>query len=124
LKKATNLSKTLTRKLAMKEKKFKPLESIKTLVKNKGSCIASDHITVEGLQVGYMFRSEPEFDTDSGWRFFSGKEDQDYVDNPDNMMIYHINTIANYDPSIVPYLELDIGSQLERNAEGRFNLIA
>jgi hypothetical protein len=49
-----------------------------------------------------------------GGNFFSGIEDQDYLDNPDNAAIYDVNTIANYDRAIIPYLSLPIGTQLER----------
>ena len=79
-----------------------------------GACIATDKITVDGLKVGYMYREEPDFKSDSGWRIFSGTEDQVYVDDPSNYEIYDLNTIANYDPSIIPYLELRIGTELER----------
>jgi len=46
--------------------------------------------------------------------FFSGTEDQEYVDDPNNIMIYDVNTIANYDEAIIPYLHLPIGTELER----------
>jgi hypothetical protein len=31
-----------------------------------GACYASDHITVEGQKVGFMYREEPDNDVDSG----------------------------------------------------------
>ena len=71
-------------------------------------------ITVDGELVDYMTREEPQNELDSGWQFFSGTEDQEYIDNPDNSTIYDVNTIANYDPAIIPYLDLPIGTQLER----------
>jgi hypothetical protein len=61
-----------------------------------------------------MYREEPQEATDSGWRFFSGTEDQDYVNDPKNTSIYNVNTIANYDKAIIPYLTLSIGTELER----------
>jgi hypothetical protein len=65
-------------------KKFAlPAEQIRSLAPNRGSCFATDMITVEGQKVGYMYREAPDNDLDSGWRFFSGKESQDYVDDPD-----------------------------------------
>ncbi|SIR26875.1 DUF2185 domain-containing protein [Pontibacter lucknowensis] len=99
----------------MKTKKFK-LEAgqIVQLIAPMGGCIASDKITVEGLPVAYMYREEPEFEHDSGWRFFSGTETQEYADNSNNLAIYDVNTIANYDPTIIPYLELEEGVELER----------
>ena len=99
----------------MTNKKYilKPNE-IKQLIENIGGCIASDKITVDGELVGYMYREIPDFKGDNGWRFFSGTETQTYADNPDNFAIYDTNTIANYDPSIVPYLKLPDGSELEK----------
>jgi hypothetical protein len=108
----------------MSEKKFFiPADSLKNLIKPMGACLASDKITVEGLPVKYMYREEPQFEADSGWRFFSGSETQEYVDNPSNSMFYDVNTIANYDLSIIPYLEMPIGVELERAANDIFVVI-
>jgi hypothetical protein len=52
-----------------------------------------------------MYREEPDGDWDTGWRFFSGYESDDYVNDPDNLEIYQVNTIANYDPDIIPFLD-------------------
>jgi hypothetical protein len=93
--------------------KFKA-EEIVQLIEPMGGCIATDKITVEGELVDYMIREQPNNDIDSGWQFFSGTEDQEYIDNPNNSAIYDVNTIANYDRAIIPYLNLPIGTQLER----------
>jgi hypothetical protein len=61
-----------------------------------------------------MYREEPINNVDSGWRFFSGTETQEYVDNSNNSAFYQINTIVNYDNSIISYLDLPIGVALER----------
>ena len=64
------------------EKKFAiPGDQIKPVAEGYGGCFATDMITVENRKVGYMYREETDFDTDSGWRFFSGHESQDYVDD-------------------------------------------
>ncbi|MES1221374.1 MAG: DUF2185 domain-containing protein [Bacteroidota bacterium] len=108
-----------------KDKKFKlKAEEIVQLIEPMGACIATDKITVEGELVDYMVREEPNNDIDSGWQFFSGTEDQDYVDDPNNSSIYDVNTIANYDKSIIPYLDLPIGTQLERiRGTNKFQII-
>jgi hypothetical protein len=46
--------------------------------------------------------------------FLSGTEDQDYADDSKNWMYYSVNTIANYDKAIIPYLDSPIGTNLER----------
>ena len=93
--------------------KLKP-EEIKELISSMGYCYASNRITVEGMKVGYMYREIPETSTDSGWRFFSGTESQEEIDNPNNVGIYDVNTIANYDASIIPYLNAEPDTAFER----------
>ncbi len=89
-------------------------EDIKSLIQPMGSCLTSDKITVEGLPIGYMYRESPEEENDSGWRFLSGTESQEYIDDPYNSMVFEVNTVANYDSSIIPYLKSRIGTELER----------
>ena len=93
--------------------KIKP-EEIQQLIEPMGSCLVSDRITIEGLPVGYMYRETPEEENDSGWRFLSGEETQDYIDDPNNSMVFEVNTLANYDTSIIPYLKSRPGTEWER----------
>lgn len=93
--------------------KLRP-EQVRQVVSNLGSCYASDRITVDGSPVGYMYREEPDNDIDSGWRFFAGDESQEYSDTPDNFAIYEVNTICNYDSTVVPYLNATYGSAFGR----------
>ncbi len=96
-------------------------DDIQPLVENDGACFATDMIVVDHLNVMYMYREEPEFEHDSGWRFFAGNESSEYLSDPNNLGIYLLNTIANYDPDIVPLLEAPIGSAFEReDAQGEF----
>lgn len=95
-------------------------EDIKQLIELKGSCIASDRITIEGQKVGYMYRENPSNATDSGWRFFAGNEDEEYTNNANNFEIYDLNTICNYDQSIIPYLNEEFGSKFSKNENGTF----
>ena len=89
-------------------------EQIVPLATNRGACIATDHIVVDGEKVGFMYREAPVNPTDSGWRFFSGQETQAYIDDPAHMAFYDVNTIANYDPAIIDYLGAHIGTQFGR----------
>lgn len=94
---------------------------IKPLAEGYGGCIATDKITVDGFPVRFMYRESPDNDMDSGWRFMSGFEDDDYMDDPANHAIYDVNTIANYDPSIIPHLRAPEGSAFEKTpASERF----
>lgn len=98
--------------------KIKP-EEIKNLIEPMGYCYASDKITVEGEKVGFMYREKPYEKEDSGWRFLSGTEDQEYVDDPRNSFMFDVNVIANYDEDIIPYLKSKIGTELQRESNGK-----
>jgi hypothetical protein len=92
---------------------------IKPLAPGRGSCIATDMITVQGEKVGYMYRERPDPDdaTSSGWHFFSGTEDDAYANDPRNLAIYDVNTIANYDPEIIPFLDAPLPSAFARDSD-------
>jgi hypothetical protein len=99
----------------MSEKRFKIAGvDIKQLVAGYGGCFATDMITVEGRKVGYMYREPPDFAEDSGWRFFSGKESEEYLEDVGHTGVYDVNTIANYDSAIIPLLDAPVGSAFER----------
>lgn len=92
---------------------------MRPIAEGRGSCIASDRITIDGKGVGFMYREAPRDAVDSGWHFFSGEESQEYADNPENFALYDVNTIANYDPSIVALLDAPIGSAFGRDENGQ-----
>jgi hypothetical protein len=79
-----------------------------------GACIASDKITVEGNPVRFMYRELAIHEVDSGWRFLSGLESTSYMHDAANHAFYDCNTIANFDRSIVPYLDAPTGSVFEK----------
>lgn len=91
-------------------------EQIVPLVEGLGGCFATDRITADGQPVGFMYRQEGEFKNDRGWRFLAGTESQEYLDNADNLTIYDVNTIANYDRAIIPMLDAPVGSAFERDS--------
>ena len=92
---------------------------IKDLARGHGACIASDRITVDGLKVGFMYRQD-DGEGGSGWAFLSGEESQEYLDDPKHFGIYDCNTIANYDPEIIPLLDNPYGSAFARKDGGPF----
>lgn len=88
---------------------------------NGDGCIVSDMISKEGWKVGYMFRDEPlENQPDSGWHFFKGNESDAYSSDVENFHVFALNTVCNYDPDIIPYLSLPVGTHLIRAEDGKF----
>lgn len=97
-------------------------EEISELVQSTGWCMASDRIMVDGARIGYMYRDTPVAGGDSGWRFLAGDEDDAYMRNDDNHGVYDLNTVANYDPSVIPYLGAKEKSAFDRTGETEFSL--
>ncbi len=92
-------------------------KDIDPLVEGKGACIATDRITVDGEKVRFMYREEPDNEHDSGWRFMAGDEDEEYMDDPANHGAYDLNTLANCDGDIIPFLDAPVGAAFERESE-------
>lgn len=85
-----------------------------------GYVLATKQLINEKMKVGFMYRESPDNESDSGWRFFVGNESVEYVNNPDNVGIYDIDTIINLDKDVVPLLSAPCGSSFERNDDGHF----
>lgn len=105
------------KKLKLKGKDIKPLLEWD----GPSGCIATDKITVEGFKIGYMYREKPNPKyPDSGWRFFQGEESDEYIKDVKNSGIYDLNTICNYDSSIIPLLKSPYGVCYYRDKMGTF----
>ncbi len=98
-------------------------KTIEILAPKMGYCFATKQIVDNKQRVGYMYREVPDDKYDSGWRFFMGTETDEYANNPDNLAIYDVNTIANLDQAIIPYLESPYGKEFERLENNTFKEI-
>ena len=79
----------------------------------EGYVLASKHLVKYRSCVGYMYREAPE-GKDSGWRFFTGMETDEYLANADNIGIYDLKTILEIDASVKPYLIAEPGTSFVR----------
>ena len=82
-----------------------------------GFVLATKMLVDGKRKVRYMYHEESSNPQDSGWRFFCGDEDDEYVNNPSNISIYDIKTILGIDKSILPYLNSAVGTAFEREDE-------
>lgn len=64
----------------------------------------------------FLYREVPESEEDSGWRVFSGEEDQAYADDPANLGLYAVSTVVAIDPSIAPLLRTPAPCAFERES--------
>jgi len=79
-----------------------------------GYVLATKMLVNERRKVRYMYHEEGDNSQDSGWRFFCGDENDEYVNDPDNIGVYDVNTIIEIDKTIIPYLNCAVGVALER----------
>lgn len=104
-------------------KKYRiPKSTMKNLidcVNSASGCFATDRIIVDGAKIGFMYREKPLNTQDSGWRFMSGDENDEYMNDNSKLGIYHLNTLCNYDTDIIDLLNSPVGSMFKRNKNGK-----
>lgn len=65
-----------------------------------------------------MYKEKPDYEKDSGWRFFTGDENQSYVDNPANILSASLkDVVEEIDSSVQKYLDCEVGKAFERESE-------
>ncbi len=102
---------------------FESLTPPKPLAIGHGRCLADETVGDPGARINFMYREQrsgrkvafseserPDDCVDSGWRFLSGP-DQRVIP----IVIRDVNTIANWDPDIIPLLDSPIPSAFARD---------
>jgi hypothetical protein len=83
-------------------------------------CIVTKRILKQKTNVNYLYREEPlpkkkdEDIEDSGWRIFSGNEDEDFIEEADNFSKVTLGIVLNLDDSFRSILDAEIGAAFER----------
>ena len=95
-----------------KEREWAPL------IPNNMACLVTKRALSEE-HIGYMYREEPNPDhPDSGWRFFIGNEEDEYISNPENITVCGLNTICNLNPEIIAFINAESGRRFGRYNNG------
>ena len=61
-----------------------------------------------------MYREKPDRDEDSGWRMYSGTEDEEYSGRTENIAIVPLREFSTMDRRVDKLLDEPIGSVFER----------
>ena len=80
----------------------------------------SKKVTREGWKVGFMLREEAQDDEDSGWQFFAGDEDDEYINNVEHVELCKVYSIAGIDPAVMNHIDSSVGTRLVRKSSGEF----
>ncbi len=80
----------------------------------KGYVLAPKRLVEQRLPVRFLYREAPDNPQDTGWRVFAGDESEEYINVPDNIAIYDVQTILSISPDIGPLLPTPAGHAFER----------
>ncbi|MFD2232152.1 immunity protein Imm33 domain-containing protein [Alkalimarinus sediminis] len=83
-------------------------------------CFVTNNILYEGRPVGYLYREEPDYDDDSGWRFTAGDETDEYMEDSDNSSYVSLGAVLREDDSCVALLDREAGVAFVRDDKGNF----
>ena len=83
-------------------------------------CFVTNNILYEGQLVGYLYREEPDNDDDSGWRFTTGEETDEYMDNSDNLSVVSLGAVLRQDHNFILLLEREAGVAFVKDDNGNF----
>lgn len=87
-------------------------------------CIATNTVAKQNRARRLPLPRSPVFENDSGWRFFSGDETDEYTDDPDNFSIVSLADIAKTNPETAALLSQPEGSAWELAEDGTFQTVA
>lgn len=72
--------------------------------------IVSKQVSQENEAIGFLYREEPAFEHDSGWRFFSGMEDDAYANDSVNYETLPLSQILTAQPEIATLMQQTAGA--------------
>lgn len=83
--------------------------------------IVSRQIARDGWKIGFMQRENPQNEQDSGWIFYSGREDDNYTADPKNFVVAEVGYVCNYwDNDAFKLISSPVGSRFIRVSETEF----
>lgn len=92
---------------------FKKTEFNTEFIKNAGACIVSKNILEGKGRLTWILREKGAHPSDTGWRFFSNIDTDEYINNPNNMVVCDFNTVVEIEPAIIGIYNLPVGTDFQ-----------
>ena len=92
-------------------------------------CFVTNEILYDKAEIKHFYKESPlekeenEEYEDSGWRFFTGEETQEYVDNIENFSYVSLGAVLSKDDSFVKLLDSEIEITYQKNGNGDFEVV-
>ncbi|WP_271814644.1 DUF2185 domain-containing protein [Clostridium beijerinckii] len=105
------------------EIEFEPKHIARTFIKKEDSrwleieekkALVSKKCMEDNVTICWLYREKADKVEDSGWRMFSGDEDEEYTNNPDNIRVISVGYLLDKDPTLLEIVKSEIGSAYER----------
>ena len=103
-------------------KQYMELMINKMNILNNQTAYLSKKIIEEGWKVGYMYRDEATNESDSGWSFMAGNEDDEFLNDYKNCLLVHVRDVYHLDPDIWNYIDSPVGTELIRISSNEFEI--
>ncbi len=81
-------------------------------------CFVTNNILYEGHDVGYLYKEEPDQDDDSGWRFTTGLETDEYMEDSSNTSYVSLGAVLREDDCFLGLLDREAGVAFIKNEQG------
>ena len=88
-------------------------------IRGAGACMATRNVMEERGRVRWMVRNPPQAPEDSGWRFFSEFDSEEYINDPANVQVVDYNSVCAIEPAVIAVYPLPVGSDIELRYDGR-----
>ena len=75
-------------------------------------CIVSNNILSEKGELKWCFRESPVNNMDSGWRFLSSIDTDEYLADANNSSVCSLDTIVQIEPAILAVINLPVGTDV------------
>ncbi|MGN0543829.1 MAG: DUF2185 domain-containing protein [Acutalibacteraceae bacterium] len=76
-------------------------------------CIASNNLLSEKGELKWCFRESPINNLDSGWRFLSDIDTDEYLADANNSSVCDLNSVIQTEPAILSIINLPVGTDAE-----------
>lgn len=87
-------------------------------------CFVTNRVLRDGRPPVYLYREDPDYDDDSGWRITANDETDEYMDDAENSAYVSLGAVLNVNDSFVGLLDSPTGSAFALDARtGRFVLL-
>lgn len=76
-------------------------------------CIVSNNILSVKGELKWCFRESPVNNMDSGWRFLSDADTDEYLADPNNSSVCALDTVVQIEPAVLSIINLPVGTDVE-----------